>query len=240
MSDFMCDTNSTERRKGYSNLLAVHAIRHTAVPWDAVPKVLDVERPLETRCKEATERGDERGEARQDQQVEVVRRERNRRHRMPELPEAGRHTSEPRTNTERMSEATYRCRQPRAERGRDLRLAPDEDRIGLAFDRIPRADAQVVHGTDHVVEFHEVRAPQQAEGDGAEESADKALHRLLWRERDKLRAAERHSADVRENVVADDERSGHPEPDETLEDVVHDEMAVGKRQTSPGSEARRS
>ncbi len=54
--------------------LAIHAIRHSAVPRDAVAEILDVERALETGCEEAAERSDKRREAGHDEQVELVRR----------------------------------------------------------------------------------------------------------------------------------------------------------------------
>jgi len=46
--------------------LTVHAIRHAAVTRNGVPKVFDVECPLETRGEEPSERGDEGGKSRQN------------------------------------------------------------------------------------------------------------------------------------------------------------------------------
>ena len=38
----------------------------------------------------------------------------------------------------------------------------------------------------------------------------------------------RHTPDVREDVVTDNERGGYPEPDQTFENVVHDEVAADR------------
>jgi len=51
--------------------LAVHAVRHAAVPGDRVPKVLDLEGALQAGSEEAAEGGDEGGECREDEDVEV-------------------------------------------------------------------------------------------------------------------------------------------------------------------------
>ena len=42
--------------------------------WDAVSKVLDVERTLKARCEESTERRNKRREASQDDEVNLVSR----------------------------------------------------------------------------------------------------------------------------------------------------------------------
>jgi hypothetical protein len=61
---------------------------------------------------------------------------------------------------------------------------------------------------------------EDGEDDGADERADEALDRLLGRELDQGRLAERHAADVRPDVVADDQRGGQEEPDHALGKTV--------------------
>ena len=45
------------------NILAIHSVCHATVPRNAIPKVLDVKCPLETRGEEAAKRRNERCEA---------------------------------------------------------------------------------------------------------------------------------------------------------------------------------
>lgn len=59
------------REKG---ALAIHTIGHPSMSRDTVSKVLDVKCSFEARGKESAERSNERGEARQEQQVELVGR----------------------------------------------------------------------------------------------------------------------------------------------------------------------
>lgn len=49
--------------------LAVHAIGDTAVAWDGVAKILDLEGAFEARGKETSKRRDERGECAEDEDV---------------------------------------------------------------------------------------------------------------------------------------------------------------------------
>ena len=90
----------------------------------------------------------------------------------------------------------------------------------------PSSHAEIVHGADHVVEAHEVRPPKNTEDHRAEERSDETLDRLLGRQLDERCAADGYTPHVGEHIVADDERSRHPEPDETFKDVVHDEVTV--------------
>jgi len=55
--------------------LAVHAVGHTSMPRDAVAKVLDFERPLQSRGEEAAERGNQRGKGGEHQDVKLHRRD---------------------------------------------------------------------------------------------------------------------------------------------------------------------
>jgi hypothetical protein len=85
-----------------------------------------------------------------------------------------------------------------------------------------------MHGTDHVVELAEECAPHDGEDDCAQERADETLNCLLWREFDKRGAAHGDTTNIRKNVVADDERRGDKEPDETFKNVVYDEVAENR------------
>lgn len=51
--------------------LAVHAISDSAVAWDAIPKIFDLEGPFETRGEEAAEGSDEGSEGSEDHDVEL-------------------------------------------------------------------------------------------------------------------------------------------------------------------------
>lgn len=71
-----------------SDALAVHAIRHAAVPRDAVAEVLDVERALEAGREEPAEGRDKRREAGEHERVVLVRCVWDRRELMASLPQA--------------------------------------------------------------------------------------------------------------------------------------------------------
>ena len=67
-----------ESKQGEGHVLAVHTISHAAVSGNAVAEVLDIKCTLEAGREEAAERRDEGGEAGEDQEVELVRRVRDR------------------------------------------------------------------------------------------------------------------------------------------------------------------
>jgi hypothetical protein len=52
-----------------SDVLAIHAVCHAAMSWDAVSKVFDVERSFESRGEKASERCNKRRENRQRDEV---------------------------------------------------------------------------------------------------------------------------------------------------------------------------
>lgn len=54
------------------DLLAIHPIRRPSMTRNTIPKVLDIKRPLESARKESPEGGDERGEGRHDEEVDLV------------------------------------------------------------------------------------------------------------------------------------------------------------------------
>jgi hypothetical protein len=82
-----------------------------------------------------------------------------------------------------------------------------------------------VHRTDHVVKSAEECSPGDGKDNCAQKGTDETLNRLLWRELDERCTTHGDPTDVREDVVADNEACGDPEPDETLKNVVHDEVA---------------
>lgn len=82
-------------------------------------------------------------------------------------------------------------------------------------------------GANHVIESHEVGSPEDAKDNSAPEGTDESFHRLLWGEFNERCAPYSNSPDVGEDVIADDQECGHPEPYETFQDVVDDEMAKG-------------
>ena len=126
-----------------------------------------------------------------------------------------------------MRAGTYESAEECAEGRGHLPVPPDEDGVRGALQlAAPRRDTEVAHGANHVVEAHEVRAPEQAEDDRAEERADKTLHRLLRGQLDERGTADGDTPDVSEYIVTDDEGGGDPEPDQTLKNVVHDEVAM--------------
>lgn len=85
-------------------------------------------------------------------------------------------------------------------------------------------------GTNHIVESAEERAPHDGEDDRAHDRADEAFDGLLRGELDEGRTTHGDTADVRKDVVADDEARGDEEPDETFENIVYDEVAETARQ----------
>lgn len=70
-----------------------------------------------------------------------------------------------------------------------------------------------MHGADHVVKFTEESAPHDCKDECAQKRADEAFDSFLRRELDKRCTAHGNAADVREYIIADDERRGDPEPD---------------------------
>lgn len=119
---------------------------------------------------------------------------------------------------------TNQSRETDRKRRPDLPVPPHEHGVGRALHRTPCADAQIVHGADHVVELHKVRAPDHPEYHCAPERADEALHCLFWRQLDERGTPECDAPNIREYIIADYQRRGHPEPYQTLEDVIYDEM----------------
>jgi hypothetical protein len=90
-------------------------------------------------------------------------------------------------------------------------------------------DAEVLNGTNHVVETHEISAPQNGKDHGTDESPYKAFYRLLGRQLYKRRPTHSYTPDVGEAVIANNKRGWNPEPDEAFENVVHNEMTTSRK-----------
>ena len=82
-----------------------------------------------------------------------------------------------------------------------------------------------MHRADHVVEFTEESAPHDGEDDCTQKRADETLDRFLRRELDKRCATHGDATDVREYIIADDEGCGDKKPDQTFENIIHNEVA---------------
>jgi hypothetical protein len=80
--------------------------------------------------------------------------------------------------------------------------------------------ANEVLGTSHDV------GEQHREQDSHDPCSNKTLDSLLRGKLDKLGAAERDTADIREDIVGNNQRSRQEEPNHTLKDVVHDEVSL--------------
>lgn len=78
---------------------------------------------------------------------------------------------------------------------------------------------------NHVIELHEICAPKYAKYDGAPECSDKPFNSFLRREFDQGRAPKGDAPDVSKYIVANHQGSGNPEPNQTFQDVIDNEVA---------------
>ena len=108
----------------------------------------------------------------------------------------------------------------------DLPISPYEYGIGSTFHRTPCTNAQVVHRADHILETHEIRAPQDTKDNSTPESADEAFDCFFWGEFDEGGVPESGPPDISEYVVANYDRRGDPEPNESFQNIVDDEVAA--------------
>ena len=83
-----------------------------------------------------------------------------------------------------------------------------------------------MHRANHVVESHKVGAPTDGKDESADECTNKALDGLLGGKTDEWGPAHGDTTDVCPAVVADDERGGNPEPDQSFQNVIDDKVAV--------------
>lgn len=102
--------------------------------------------------------------------------------------------------------------------------------VGRAMKTGPDVCAEVVDRANEVLVAHEDVGEEDAEDDSEDPGADETLDGLLGGELDKLSASESDTAEVGEDVVADDQRNGQEEPDHAFEDVVHDEVGLHDNQ----------
>jgi hypothetical protein len=83
-----------------------------------------------------------------------------------------------------------------------------------------------VDRTDKELGPHHDVGKQRCENDSHDPGPHKTFNRLLWRELDELRSAEKNAADVGKDIVGDDERGRQEEPDHALKNVVHDKVRL--------------
>lgn len=89
-----------------------------------------------------------------------------------------------------------------------------------------------MNGTYHVIEPHEEGTPEKREYHGAEESTNEAFHSLLRRQFDKGCTSKCYTPNVCEDIIANDERRGNPEPNQSFKDVVDNEVTANRLQWS--------
>jgi len=182
--------------------LAIHTIGNTAVAGDGVTKVLDLEGPLQPGRKKATEGGDERGEGGQEEGVDL-----HRRHRDAELV-VGRQKQQ------------IWC---------GVRLG-QEDGVGVAIKAVEDIGAKVRRRADEVLGPQKDVGQEHGEDGGHDPGTHEALDCLLRRDLDELGTSEGDTANIGENIVGDDQRRGHKEPDHALKQIVHDEVGLDNDQ----------
>lgn len=107
----------------------------------------------------------------------------------------------------------------------------DKERGQQKTDQNQESRGEVL-GKTHVDRADEKLGPhhdvnkKEGEEDRHDPRANEAFDRLLGRQLDELGAAKGDAADVRPDVVGDDEGGREEEPDHALEDVVHDEVRL--------------
>lgn len=101
-----------------------------------------------------------------------------------------------------------------------------EHGVGRAMKASPDVCAEVVHRANEVLIAHEDIGEEDAKDDSENPGADETLDGFLGGELDKLSAPESNTAEIGEDVVADDQRNGQEKPDHSFEDVVHDEVGL--------------
>lgn len=87
-----------------------------------------------------------------------------------------------------------------------------------------------VNRTREIIISHEDVCHTNPENDRQDPSSYEAFHGLLWGELDQLSFTKSNTADVCEDIIADDQGSWKEEPDHALEDIVHDEMSLNDNQ----------
>jgi len=59
--------------EGAHDELAIESVGNTTMSWNRIAEILDMERTLDSGCEETAEWGDERGECRKEEDVELER-----------------------------------------------------------------------------------------------------------------------------------------------------------------------
>lgn len=80
--------------------------------------------------------------------------------------------------------------------------------------------------TDHIVEPHEVSSPDNAKDECAPECTDESFNGFFRRELDQRGTTEGDTPDVGKHIVANDQRGRDKEPDQSLKDIIDDEVAA--------------
>lgn len=93
-------------------------------------------------------------------------------------------------------------------------------------------------GTNHIVEPHEVRPPDHAEDESTPECTDESFDGLFRRELDQRGTAKGDAPDVGKYIIANDQRNRDKEPDQSLKDIVDDEVAAKRFRPGCCSEQR--
>ena len=106
----------------------------------------------------------------------------------------------------------------------DLPFFPNEHRVWSALHGTPSADAKVMDWARHVLETHEKCPPQHAKDHSAPKCPNKTFYSLLWRKFDQRSPTQCDPPNIGEYVVADDQGSRYPEPNQAFENVVDNEM----------------
>lgn len=178
--------------------LAVHSVCDSSVAGNGVSKVLDLEGSLETGGEEASKGGHQGGKRGQNTNMEVDGRGR----------EGG-----------FVGELSQ-------ELGGDGVLLRHEDGVRNTRQVGEEVGSHVLNGADEVVESVEEDGENDSPDDGADPGSEEALDCLLGRDGNELVLAESDATKVGKNVIRNDKAGGDKEPEETLEDVVDDEVSL--------------
>lgn len=105
-----------------------------------------------------------------------------------------------------------------------------EDRVWDTFKTGQSIRAEVVDGTDEVLVTDQQVGHEITKGNGAGPCAEESLNSLLRGELNKLCPSKANTANIGEDIIGDDQRSGKEEPDHALENVVHDKVSLNNNQ----------
>lgn len=105
-------------------------------------------------------------------------------------------------------------------------LLPNKYWVGRTLDITPGRDSKIMHGTDHVVKAHEVRAPDHTEQQGTPKRTHKPFNSFLWGELYQRCTPDGHAPYICKGVIANNQGGGNPEPNHALKDIVNDEVTA--------------